>query len=156
MNERSIWRLAFRDIVAVEPLRILHDRIPSMALQDIRTTALRAAHLDSLFDNDSVSPKNVEWKALRTDTLSMDICAGGKFMFILREDGSLHLHHTHDLQESVLSVSRPENATPRLALAGRSCLLLSSFCGHHVAVTYECFHDEAYVRHYALHPIAAH
>lgn len=141
MEERTIWSLAFRDIVGVVPLRILRDVIPLMTLQDIKKTSICALQIDRLFQDDIIRPAKITWVPLRSNAAAMDVFPGGQLILVMHDDGSLHLYPVRDLEASLASIKRPETNAPRVWDVRRMCLLVSSWHGKHLAVAYESFCD---------------
>lgn len=144
MNDRAIWNCAFREITgkcdllliirypnddrlgtlpAAVPLRILRDKIHSMSTQDIQRTALRAENIARMFREDTIIPANVRWESLRSETRSMDLSPGGEHITLMCEDGSLHVCAVSHLQDSVLSIPRPNSQKLRTWYPERMCLL---------------------------------
>lgn len=143
MNDRAIWNCAFREITgkcdllliirpnddrlgtlpAAVPLRILRDKIHSMSTQDIQRTALRAENIARMFREDTIIPANVRWESLRSETRSMDLSPGGEHITLMCEDCSLHVCAVSHLQDSVLSIPRPNSQKLRTWYPERMCLL---------------------------------
>ena len=141
MKEHAVWSLALQDIVQIIPLRVVRDTIPSMSLQDIRRTALRATRIDALFESGTVHPKNIQSIPLTYHVASVEIAPGGQWVLIMGEDGSVHLHPTRDVTRSVLTVKRPEHSSSshRTWEQGQSSVMLSSWHGNYLAVVSEGF-----------------
>jgi len=147
MGARAVWSLVLQDLMGVMPFHVVRHSSHLMSAEELRRRAIRAARIDDLLDHDVIQPAKFHVETYQ-DVAKAAIAPGGKWLLMLYEDGSIHLHLTRDLTEPpLLVIPRPDFPQPLdwNATDMNNNIIVTSMCGQYVIIVSESFNGPEYV-----------